>query len=119
MMRMSLFVVLILLQLQGSTASPTVTQSPASKAVRLGETVYLSCKASTGVDDDLSWYIQKHGQPPKLLFYKIATRQSDTPSHFSSSGSEPDFTLTIRGFQAEDVGVYDCLGAYNGPVNTQ
>uniref|UniRef100_A0A3Q0SEX7 Ig-like domain-containing protein n=1 Tax=Amphilophus citrinellus TaxID=61819 RepID=A0A3Q0SEX7_AMPCI len=87
-------------------ASPSVTQSPAFKAVSLGQTVSLSCTASKGVDDDLSWYLQKPGQPPKLLFYKISSRQSGTPSHFSSSGSEPDFTLTISGVQADDAGVY-------------
>eukprot|EP00064_Thunnus_orientalis_P023658 superscaffoldBa00009171_g23911 len=105
--------------LHGSGASPSVTQSPASKAVSLGETVSLSCSASTGVDDDLSWYLQKPGQPPKLLFYKISSSQSDTPSHFSSSGSEPEFTLTISGVQAEDSGDYYCMGVYRGPVFTQ
>ncbi len=96
-----------------------MTQSPVLKSVGVGETVSLSCSASTGVDDDLSWYLQKPGQPPKLLFYKISSRESDTPSRFSSSGSEPDFTLTISGFQAEDVGDYYCMGVYNGPVFTQ
>uniref|UniRef100_A0A3P8T0E6 Si:dkey-234i14.14 n=1 Tax=Amphiprion percula TaxID=161767 RepID=A0A3P8T0E6_AMPPE len=109
----------LLLGLQGSAASPSVIQSPASKSVGLGETVSLSCSASTGVDDDLSWYLQKAGQPPKLLFYQISTRESDTPSHFSSSGSEPEFTLTISGVQAGDAGVYYCLGVYRGPVFTQ
>uniref|UniRef100_A0A3B5M643 Ig-like domain-containing protein n=1 Tax=Xiphophorus couchianus TaxID=32473 RepID=A0A3B5M643_9TELE len=84
------------------------------KSAALGETVSLSCSASKGVDDDLSWYLQKPGQPPKLLFYKISSRQSDTPSHFSSSGSEPQFTLTIGGVQAEDTGDYYCMGAYIG-----
>lgn len=102
-----------------SGASPSVTQSPASKSVSVGETVSLSCSASRGVDDDLSWYLQKPGQPPKLLFYEISSRQSDTPGHFSSSGSEPEFTLTISGVQAADSGDYYCMGAYNGPVFTQ
>ncbi|MGL4877110.1 immunoglobulin domain-containing protein [Paraclostridium dentum] len=96
-----------------------MTQSPVSKSVGLGERVSLSCTASSGVDDDLSWYLHKSGQPPKLLFYKISKRQSDTPSHFSSSGSEPDFTLTISGVQAEDLGDYYCMGEYRGPVFTQ
>ncbi len=96
-----------------------MTQSPVLKSVGVGETVSLSCSASTGVDDDLSWYLQKPGQPTKLLFYKISSRESDTPSRFSSSGSEPDFTLTISGVQTEDVGDYYCMGVYNGPVFTQ
>uniref|UniRef100_A0A3B4UGT2 Immunoglobulin light 3 variable 2 n=1 Tax=Seriola dumerili TaxID=41447 RepID=A0A3B4UGT2_SERDU len=110
---------LLLLTLQGSGASPSVTQSPVSKAVSLGETVSLSCTASTGVDDDLSWYLQKPEQPIKLLFYKISSRVSDTPSHFSSSGAEPEFTLTISGVQVEDAGDYYCMGAYRGPMFTQ
>lgn len=98
----------------GSTANPTVIQSPATKSVGVGETVSLSCTASTGVDDDLSWYLQEPGQPPKLLFYKISSRQSGTPGHFSSSGSEPVFTLTVSGVQADDAGDYYCMGAYVG-----
>uniref|UniRef100_A0A3Q3C2S1 Ig-like domain-containing protein n=1 Tax=Haplochromis burtoni TaxID=8153 RepID=A0A3Q3C2S1_HAPBU len=89
-------------------ASSSVTQSPVFKAAALGETVSLSCTASEGVDDDLSWYLQKPGQPPKLLFYQISSRESDTPSHFSSSGSDSDFSMTISGVQAEDAAVYYC-----------
>ncbi|KAG7238041.1 hypothetical protein INR49_031395 [Caranx melampygus] len=40
--------------IRGSSADPSVTQSPRSKAVGVGQTVSLSCTASTGVDDDLS-----------------------------------------------------------------
>uniref|UniRef100_A0A3P9P2Y0 Ig-like domain-containing protein n=1 Tax=Poecilia reticulata TaxID=8081 RepID=A0A3P9P2Y0_POERE len=97
--------------LSAGYGNPSVTQTPAVKSAALGETVSLSCSASAGVDDDLSWYQQKPGQPPKLLFYKITSRQSDTPSHFSSSGSEPQFTLTISGVQADDVGDYYCMGS--------
>ena len=85
-----------------------MTQSPESKSAALGDTVSLSCTASSGVDDDLSWYLQKPGQPPKLLFYQISTREN-APSHFSSSGSEPEFTLNIRGMKADDAGVYYCM----------
>uniref|UniRef100_A0A7N8X3Z4 Ig-like domain-containing protein n=1 Tax=Mastacembelus armatus TaxID=205130 RepID=A0A7N8X3Z4_9TELE len=116
MMLLTPLLTMLVLGLQGSGASPSVTQSPVVKSVRLGETVSLSCTASTGVDDDLSWYLQKPGQPPKLLFYKISTRESDTPSHFSSSGSEPEFTLTIRGVKEQDAGDYYCMGVYSGPV---
>uniref|UniRef100_A0A671TPD0 Ig-like domain-containing protein n=1 Tax=Sparus aurata TaxID=8175 RepID=A0A671TPD0_SPAAU len=118
MMLLTPLLTTLLFGLQGSGASPSVTQSPASKAVAVGETVSLSCTASRGVDDDLSWYLLKPGQPPKLLFYKI-DQESGAPSHFSSSGSQPEFTLTISGVQAEDVGDYYCMGVYEGPVFTQ
>lgn len=96
-----------------------MTQSPAHQSVRLGETASLSCTASSGVDDDLSWYLVKPGQAPQLLFYKINTRESGTPSRFSSTGSEPEFTLSISGVQTEDTGDYYCMGAYSGGIRTQ
>lgn len=103
----------------GLGGSPTVAQSPVHKSVTVGDTVSLSCTASSGVDNDLSWYLIKPGMAPQLLFYKINTHHSGTPSRFSSSGSEPEFTLTISGVQAEDAGDYYCLGVYSGPVFTQ
>lgn len=102
----------------GLTANQPVTQSPGIKSVGLGETVSFTCTASAGVDDDLSWYQQKPGHPPTLLFYQISMNES-APSHFSSSGSEPEFTLTIRGVQAADAGDYYCLGLYAGPTFTR
>ncbi|XP_047201600.1 uncharacterized protein LOC124855642 [Girardinichthys multiradiatus] len=115
MMLLGPLLITLLLQLQGSDGSPFVTQSPAVMSPVLGSTISLSCTASRGVDNDLSWYLQKPGQPPKLLFYQINSRQS-APSHFSSSGSEPQFTLTITGVQAEDAGDYYCQSFHSGPV---
>uniref|UniRef100_A0A3P9CFY0 Ig-like domain-containing protein n=1 Tax=Maylandia zebra TaxID=106582 RepID=A0A3P9CFY0_9CICH len=87
-----------------------------------GNTVTLTCRTSQAVyrfddgDDAMYWYQQKSGQAPKLLIkYAKTSRESDTPSHFSSSGSEPEFTLTINGVQAADAGDYYCMGAYTGP----
>uniref|UniRef100_A0A667WEL4 Ig-like domain-containing protein n=1 Tax=Myripristis murdjan TaxID=586833 RepID=A0A667WEL4_9TELE len=73
-----------------------------------GQTVSIRCKASSGVTNDLQWYLQKPGEAPKLLIYNAETRQSGVSSRFSGSGYGTDFTLTISGVQAEDAGVYYC-----------
>uniref|UniRef100_A0A667WSD0 Ig-like domain-containing protein n=1 Tax=Myripristis murdjan TaxID=586833 RepID=A0A667WSD0_9TELE len=91
-----------------SSGEKTLTQSPGSQSVSPGQTVSIRCKASSGVTNDLQWYLQKPGEAPKLLIYNAETRQSGVSSRFSGSGYGTDFTLTISGVQAEDAGVYYC-----------
>ncbi|KAG9463537.1 hypothetical protein GDO78_021548, partial [Eleutherodactylus coqui] len=87
-----------------------------------GDTARFSCKCSKSVYDSdysknfLSWYQQKLGQAPKFLIYLANTLESGIPERFSGSGSETDFTLTITGVTADDVGYYYCMQGNEDPL---
>ncbi|KTG03089.1 hypothetical protein cypCar_00048900 [Cyprinus carpio] len=92
----------------------TVTQSPSLITAAQGQEVRINCKTSSRVDEgnDLAWYLQKPGEAPKLLIYDATSRYTGTPSRFSGSGSDSDFTLTISGVQTEDTGDYYCMSEH-------
>nr|7OO2_B Chain B, anti-MenX Fab light chain [Mus musculus]7OO2_D Chain D, anti-MenX Fab light chain [Mus musculus] len=93
----------------------TVTQSPASLSVATGEKVTIRCITSTDIDDDMTWYQQKPGEPPKLLISEATTLRPGVPSRFSASGYGTDFVFTIENTLSEDVADYYCLQSDNMP----
>uniref|UniRef100_A0A8C5FRM8 Immunoglobulin V-set domain-containing protein n=1 Tax=Gadus morhua TaxID=8049 RepID=A0A8C5FRM8_GADMO len=102
-----------------SSAGKFLTQPDKSKTISLEGTVSISATGSSDIGDDLSWYIQKPGEAPKLLIYNAEDTPTGTPVRFSGSRSGTSYTLTISGVQREDGGVYHCLGVHAGPVFTQ
>uniref|UniRef100_P01631 Ig kappa chain V-II region 26-10 n=2 Tax=Mus musculus TaxID=10090 RepID=KV2A7_MOUSE len=90
-----------------------MTQTPLSLPVSLGDQASISCRSSQSLvhsngNTYLNWYLQKAGQSPKLLIYKVSNRFSGVPDRFSGSGSGTDFTLKISRVEAEDLGIYFC-----------
>nr|AVV68401.1 scFv2-LD0-TEV [Mammalian expression vector pEXPR62] len=97
----------------GGGSELVMTQSPLSLPVTPGEPASISCRSSQSLVHSngityLHWYLQKPGQSPQLLIYKVSNRFSGVPDRFSGSGSGTDFTLKISRVEAEDVGVYYC-----------
>nr|1X9Q_A Chain A, 4m5.3 anti-fluorescein single chain antibody fragment [Homo sapiens] len=97
-----------------------MTQTPLSLPVSLGDQASISCRSSQSLvhsngNTYLRWYLQKPGQSPKVLIYKVSNRVSGVPDRFSGSGSGTDFTLKINRVEAEDLGVYFCSQSTHVP----
>uniref|UniRef100_M3YDF4 Ig-like domain-containing protein n=1 Tax=Mustela putorius furo TaxID=9669 RepID=M3YDF4_MUSPF len=110
----SQFLGLLMLWVPGSSGEVVLTQTPLLLSVTPGEPASISCRASQSLvhsngNTYLHWYLQKPGQSPQLLIYKVSNRYTGVPDRFSGSGSGTDFTLRISRVEADDVGVYYCF----------
>nr|AUI40871.1 RTX-CD47 [synthetic construct] len=104
----------------GGGSDIVMTQSPLSLPVTPGEPASISCRSSQSLVHSngktyLHWYLQKPGQSPRLLIYKVSNRFSGVPDRFSGSGSGTDFTLKISRVEADDVGIYYCSQSTHVP----
>ncbi|XP_074848191.1 uncharacterized protein LOC142012239 [Carettochelys insculpta] len=93
-----------------------MTQSPTSLSVSVGESVTVTCKASSNIYDNIAWYHQKPGEAPKLLIYEASDRHTGVPARFSGSGYGTDFTFTISSLEAADAGDYSCQQYEDWPL---
>ncbi|KAG9460822.1 hypothetical protein GDO78_019317, partial [Eleutherodactylus coqui] len=100
----------------GSRGEIVLTVSPDYIAVSPGDTVTFSCTSSINTGNNIDWYQQKPGQPPKLLIYKATTQQAGVPERFSGSGSGTSFKLTITGLTKDDESSYYCIQRKEYPL---
>uniref|UniRef100_A0A2K6S4C7 Ig-like domain-containing protein n=1 Tax=Saimiri boliviensis boliviensis TaxID=39432 RepID=A0A2K6S4C7_SAIBB len=97
-----------------------MTQTPLSLSVTPGEPASISCRSSQSLlhsngNTYLHWFLQKPGQSPQRLIYRVSNLASGIPDRFSGSGSGTDFTLKISRVEAEDIGVYYCVQSIQTP----
>nr|DBA29431.1 TPA: hypothetical protein GDO54_009656 [Pyxicephalus adspersus] len=111
----SYLLAVIIISIQECCGETVLTQTPEYISSSLGEAVSINCKASTDIDDDIIWYQQKQGQPPKLLMYYNTNRMPDLPDRFIGTGYGYEFTLTINGMHQDDEAIYFCQQDDNSP----
>ena len=99
----------------GSGGWHVLTQAPETLAASRDSFVSITCRSSTEVGTSMAWYQQKPNEAPRLLIFGASARAAGTPSRFRGSGSGSDFSLTIHGVEAEDMGIYYCQQHFSWP----
>ncbi|KAK7795609.1 hypothetical protein U0070_005696 [Myodes glareolus] len=106
---------LLIFWITGARCDIQMTQSPVSLSASLGDSVTITCRASQAIYNNLAWYQQKTGKPPKLLIYYATNLADGVPSRFSASRSGTQYSLKVSGLQSEDVATYYCQQYYDTP----
>uniref|UniRef100_A0A8P0P211 Ig-like domain-containing protein n=2 Tax=Canis lupus familiaris TaxID=9615 RepID=A0A8P0P211_CANLF len=106
---------LLAIGFQGCGGRHILTQFPETLAVSPDSFISITCQSSIDIGTSMAWYQQKPGEAPRLLIFGAYARAAGTPSRFQGSGSGSDFSLTIHGVEAEDMGVYYCQQHFSWP----
>ncbi|MBZ3887908.1 Ig kappa chain V19-17 [Sciurus carolinensis] len=110
------FFFLLVMEFQGCRGKITLTQSQETLAASPGDFVSITCRSSMEVGTSVAWYQQRPEQAARLLIFGASARTAGTPSRIWGSGSGFDFSLTIHGVEAEDVGVFYCQQHFSRPL---
>ncbi|XP_067911424.1 immunoglobulin lambda-1 light chain-like [Heterodontus francisci] len=107
----------LMLCLHSTNADPVLTQ-PASISTTPGSTVKITCTMSGGSIGSYytSWYWQKPGSAPVLVWSESYDTASGIPDRFTGSveSSSNKLLLTITNVQTEDAADYYCAAASSG-----
>ncbi|EHA99453.1 Ig kappa chain V-II region RPMI 6410, partial [Heterocephalus glaber] len=111
---------LLMLCVSGSTGDVVITQTPFSLLITPGMPASISCRSSQSLLQSkrmayLHRYLEKPGQAPQFLNYRLSNWASGVSDRFSGSGSGTDFTLNISRVEAEGAGVYFCQQGWHVP----
>ncbi|XP_078083768.1 immunoglobulin lambda-1 light chain-like [Mustelus asterias] len=108
----------LILCFHSTIADPVLTQ-PGSISASTGETVTITCTMSGGSISSyfMSWYWQKPGSAPVLVWDESADTASGIPDRFTGSvdSSSNKMHLTITNVQSEDAADYYCGTELSSP----
>ncbi|XP_038648786.1 immunoglobulin lambda-1 light chain-like [Scyliorhinus canicula] len=107
----------LMLCLHSTIGDPVLTQ-PGSISTSPGENVKITCTMSGGSISSYytSWYWQKPGSAPVLVWSEYSGKPSNIPDRFMGSvdSSSNQMHLTISNVQSEDAPDYYCAVASSG-----
>uniref|UniRef100_A0A670K2F9 Ig-like domain-containing protein n=1 Tax=Podarcis muralis TaxID=64176 RepID=A0A670K2F9_PODMU len=99
----------------GVISQNTLIQPP-SQSVSPGETIKLSCTASSS-RSYIYWYQQRPGQAPRYVHRNGGSRGEGIPDRFTASLSGNMGYLIITNIQGEDEAVYYCAAWFSNELH--